>query len=120
MNMGVFEEIRTFLTEILDVEESRVTPESYLIRDLGAESIDLMELAMALAEKFQVEVREEDIFLRDISNRFREGEEEIWADRFPFLTAGRLREIAADPSGGPILKVKDLVTYVTWQLKNNV
>jgi acyl carrier protein len=120
MDKQVFEEIKRLLVEILDIGARKVTPESYLIRDLGAESIDLMELAMALADKYRVEVSEEDIFLRDISNGFSEGEEEIWADRFPFLTAGRLQEIATDTSGGPILKVKDLVTCMTWKLKKNV
>ncbi len=119
MDKEVFETIRTLLAEILDIEPKKVKPESYLMRDLGAESIDLMELAMALADKYSAEINEEDIFLRDIGIGFPEGEEGIWAERFPFLTAARLREIAAD-SGGPILKVKDLATYVAWKLKNRV
>lgn len=111
--MDVFEDIKGILVEILDVGEDEVTLESYLIRELGAESIDLLELAAALNQKFRIEINEEDIFLKEADSCLTQGE----GARFPFLTARRVSEIAADLAGGPFLKVKDLVSYVTWQLK---
>lgn len=117
--MDVFEEVRTILGEILDVEEREITPESYLTTELGAESIDLIELAAALNQRFGIEIDEEEIFLETVRNYFREGQD-LSGDRlreaFPFLTAGRLREISADPDG-PLLKVKDLVSYLHWRLE---
>ncbi len=108
--MDVFSEIRAILTEILDREATDITLESYLVRDLGAESIDLLELAAALNARFKITVDEEDLFLRGMRNRLK-------ADEVPFLPEERLHEIAADLGGEPVVKVKDLVSYVTWQLE---
>ena len=111
--MDIFTEIKEILMEILDLEGQAVTPESFLMQELGAESIDLLELAAALNARFKIEVREEDIFLQGFSARPGES--------YPFLTEQRLREIAAehkdDQAGGPAVKVKDLVSYVVWQQK---
>jgi acyl carrier protein len=60
--MDIFTEIKKILMEILDLEGQSVTPESLLMQELGAESIDLLELAAALNARFKIEVREEDIF----------------------------------------------------------
>jgi acyl carrier protein len=60
--MDIFAEIKKILMEILDLEGQAVTPESLLMQELGAESIDLLELAAALNARFKIEVREEDIF----------------------------------------------------------
>jgi acyl carrier protein len=60
--MDIFAEIKKILMEILDLEGQSVTPESLLMQELGAESIDLLELAAALNARFKIEVREEDIF----------------------------------------------------------
>ncbi|MCG6535472.1 MAG: phosphopantetheine-binding protein [Syntrophales bacterium LBB04] len=107
--MDVFSEIADILMEILDLEGREITPESYLVRDLGAESIDFLELATALNERFKITVREEDIFLKGTKERLR-------SEEIPFLTEKRAAEIAADPACGPVVKVKDLVSYVHWQL----
>jgi acyl carrier protein len=111
--MDIFAEIKKILIEILDLEGQAVTPESLLMQELGAESIDLLELAAALNARFKIEIREEDIFLQGLSARPGES--------YPFLTEQRLREIAADltnnPAGGPAVKVKDLVSYVAGQQK---
>lgn len=108
--MNIFEEIKTILAEILDMEDREITQESYLLRELGAESIDLIELAAALSVRFRIEVNEADIFLQGIRN----GPQ---GESVPFLTAERIMEIAADGEGGPVVKVKDLVSYVAWRLK---
>ena len=111
--MDIFTEIKSILMEILDLEGQAITPESLLMQELGAESIDLLELAAALNARFKIEVREEDIFLRNTGVRSGES--------IPFLTAERLRELAADhadsQAGGPAVRVKDLVSYVAWQQK---
>ncbi|MDP2267990.1 MAG: acyl carrier protein [Deltaproteobacteria bacterium] len=107
--MDIFSEIKKILMEILDLDGQAITPESLLTQELGIESIDLLELAAALNARFKIEVREEDIFLAGISDRPQES--------YPFLTEQRLKEIAADESGGPAVKVKDLVSYVSWQQK---
>ncbi len=107
--MNIFDEIKQIIGEILDLEAQAITPESYLIRELGAESIDLLELAAALQVAFRIEVNEADLFLQGARASLLPAEA-------PFLTRARLAEIAADLAGGPVIKVKDLVSYVDWKL----
>ncbi len=58
--MGVFEKVKTIIAEQLQVEESDVTLESSFIEDLGADSLDIVELVMALEEEFDIVIPDED------------------------------------------------------------
>ena len=57
----VFEKIRALLSEQLDIEEDDITMESKLAEDLGADSLDVVDLIMAIEDEFEVEVLDEDI-----------------------------------------------------------
>ena len=48
----IFEKIRAIVVEQLDVEESDVVPTASFVEDLGADSLDLVELIMSLEEAF--------------------------------------------------------------------
>ncbi len=52
----MFEKIREIVVEQLGVEEDQVTMESSFVDDLGADSLDIVELVMALEEAFGVEI----------------------------------------------------------------
>lgn len=52
----MFEKIREIVVEQLGVEEDKVTLESSFVDDLGADSLDIVELVMALEEAFGVEI----------------------------------------------------------------
>ena len=54
----VFEKVRDIVVEQLGVEEDEVTMESSFIEDLGADSLDIVELIMALEEEFELEIPE--------------------------------------------------------------
>jgi len=56
----VFEKVREIVVEQLGVEEDEVTMESSFIDDLGADSLDIVELIMALEEEFDTEVPDEE------------------------------------------------------------
>lgn len=58
--MGLFEEIREVVSEQLGVKPEQVKPEASFISDLGADSLDTVELVMALEEKFDIEIPDED------------------------------------------------------------
>lgn len=58
--MADFEKINSIIVEQLGVDESEVTPEAHFINDLGADSLDTVELVMALEEEFGVEISDED------------------------------------------------------------
>ena len=58
-------ELETRVTSIvkqqLDVEQAQLVPEANLLDDLGADSLDVVELVMALEEEFKIEVPDEDV-----------------------------------------------------------
>ncbi len=58
--MADFEKIKQIIVEQLGVDESEVNPEAHFINDLGADSLDTVELVMALEEEFGVEISDED------------------------------------------------------------
>ncbi len=56
----VFEKIKDILVDRLNVDENEITTESSFIDDLGADSLDIVELIMAFEEEFNIEIPEED------------------------------------------------------------
>ncbi len=56
-----FEKLKAILVDQLGVADEDVTPESSFENDLGADSLDLVEILMAIEEEFGFEVSEEDI-----------------------------------------------------------
>ena len=54
------ERVKKIIVEQLGVEESKVVPEASFIEDLGADSLDTVELVMALEEQFDTEIPDED------------------------------------------------------------
>ena len=56
----VGEKIRSIIAEQLGVKPEEVTPQASFIEDLGADSLDTVELVMALEEEFGIEIPDED------------------------------------------------------------
>ncbi len=54
------ERVKKIIAEQLGVEEAKVVPEASFIEDLGADSLDTVELVMALEEHFETEIPDED------------------------------------------------------------
>ncbi|MGI6560976.1 MAG: acyl carrier protein [Clostridia bacterium] len=52
----IFETVKNIIVEQLSVDESEVTSEASFIEDLGADSLDIVELIMALEEEFDIEI----------------------------------------------------------------
>ena len=57
----VFEKVRDILVEQLDVEEDKVTMEASITDDLGADSLDVVDLVMSLEEEFDVEIPDDQV-----------------------------------------------------------
>jgi acyl carrier protein len=53
--------VRSILAEQLGVDLSEVTPDARILDDLGADSLDVVEMVMALEEAFDIEVPDEDV-----------------------------------------------------------
>ena len=58
--MAVAEKVKSIISEQLGVKPEEVTTEASFIDDLGADSLDTVELVMALEEEFGVEIPDED------------------------------------------------------------
>ncbi len=57
--MGEFERVKSVIVDQLGVDESTVTPEASFVDDLGADSLDLVELIMGLETEFDIEIPDE-------------------------------------------------------------
>lgn len=60
MASSIEEKVKQVIVEQLGVDESEVTPTASFIDDLGADSLDTVELVMALEESFGIEIPDED------------------------------------------------------------
>ena len=58
--MALEEKVRDIIVEQLGVNQEQVTPEASFIEDLGADSLDTVELVMAFEEEFGIEIPDED------------------------------------------------------------
>ncbi|MCV3453960.1 acyl carrier protein [Campylobacter sp. FU_520] len=58
--MAILDDVKKVVVEQLSVDEDAVKMESKIIEDLGADSLDVVELVMALEEKFDVEIPDSD------------------------------------------------------------
>lgn len=58
--MDVFERIKEIVVEQLGVDADEVTEEASFVEDLGADSLDIVELIMAFEEEFDLEIPDED------------------------------------------------------------
>ena len=58
--MAIAEKVKKMIVEQLGVNESEVIPEAKFIDDLGADSLDIVELVMALEDEYGIEIPDED------------------------------------------------------------
>ena len=58
--MATFDDVQQLIAEKLSVDAADVKPESSFIDDLGAESLDLADLVMAIEEQYQIDFANED------------------------------------------------------------
>ncbi len=58
-NTNLFETIQAVIAEQLNIDASQVTPEAKFVKDLGVDSLDIVELIMALEERFGIEIPDE-------------------------------------------------------------
>jgi len=58
--VSIAEKVKTIIVEQLGVEEDEVTNDASFVDNLGADSLDIVELVMALEEEFELEIPDED------------------------------------------------------------
>ncbi len=62
----VFDKVKDALVDALGVEDDEVTPEATLVGDLGAESIDFLDIVFRLEKAFSIEIPRAELFPEDI------------------------------------------------------
>ena len=60
-NICIFQKGKSILIDQLDVEEEKVTPEASIADDLGADSLDIVDLVMSLEEEFDLEIPDDQV-----------------------------------------------------------
>ena len=58
--MAIFDEVKEVIVEQLNVSPDEVKLESDFVEDLGADSLDVVEIVMALEEKFEIEIPDDE------------------------------------------------------------
>jgi acyl carrier protein len=116
----VFEKVQTALVDALGVDEDEVTPEATLVGDLGAESIDFLDIVFRLEKTFNIEIPRAELFPEDILTNAEyvqdgrvtpAGIKEL-KKRMPFAD---LTKFEADPlvqNFGNLLTVSDMCRYI--------
>jgi acyl carrier protein len=56
----VLARLKEIIVDRLDVEEDQIVPEASFVEDLGADSLDIVELIMGIEEEFDIEIPDED------------------------------------------------------------
>jgi acyl carrier protein len=116
----VFSKVQVALVDALGVDEEEVTPEARLVGDLGAESIDFLDIVFRLEKAFDIKIPRGELFPEDIltNNQYvqngRLNEEGLaqLEGRMPFadLTVFRSNPVVQD--FGNLLTVQDMCRYV--------
>ena len=61
MESEVFDRIREYLADQLDVDPDKITPDSDIVEDFGADSLDVIDMITTLSDEFGVDIPDEEI-----------------------------------------------------------
>jgi acyl carrier protein len=92
----IFEKARAVLVEVLSVSPAQVVPEARIILDLGAESIDLLDLRFRMERAFQLQITKDDLAVA-FGSAPQSGE---YLERFTMGALCNYLERRLEPAGG--------------------
>ena len=117
----VFDKVKDSLIEALGLDDDEVTPEATMVGDLGAESIDFLDIVFRLEKAFGIEIPRKELFPEYIltNAEFVEGGKvtetglnEIRA-RMPFIDLSKFEENPVVQDFGNLMTVSDLCRYIS-------
>lgn len=116
----VFEKVQAALVDALGVDDDEVTPEATMVGDLGAESIDFLDIVFRLEKAFSIEIPRSELFPEDIltnseyvqDGRVTEAGIAELKKRMPFADLTKFESNPTVQDFGNLLTVSDLCRYV--------
>ncbi|MHC2068649.1 acyl carrier protein [Bremerella sp. T1] len=120
----VFEKVREALVDALGVDEEEVVPEATMVGDLGAESIDFLDIVFRLEKAFGITIPRDELFPEDILTNAEyvqggkvtdEGLAEL-KKRMPFADLSKFEANPVVSDFGNLLTVNDMCSYVKSKL----
>ncbi len=116
----VYEKVKEALVDALALDDDEVTPEATMVGDLGAESIDFLDIVFRLEKAFGIEIPREELFPEDILQNEQyvvdgrvtaEGIAEL-KKRMPFVDFSRFEANPVVQEFAQLLTVQDLCRYI--------
>ncbi len=120
----IFEKVREALVDALGVDEEEVVPEATMVGDLGAESIDFLDIVFRLEKAFNITIPRDELFPEDILTNAQyvqggkvtdEGLAEL-KKRMPYADLSKFEANPVVSDFGSLLTVKDMCSYVKSKL----
>lgn len=116
----VFEKVQGALVDALGVEEEEVTPQATLVGDLGAESIDFLDIVFRLEKAFGIEIPRSELFPEDIltsaeyveDGKVTESGLAELRKRMPFVDLTKFEDNPEVQEFGNLLSVNDMCRYI--------
>ena len=116
----VFKKVTAALVDALGVDDDEVTAEATMVGDLGAESIDFLDIVFRLEKSFGIEIPRSELFPEDVLTNAEYVENgkvtaagiEQLRKRMPFADLTRFEKNPAVQEFGNLLTVSDLCRYV--------
>lgn len=125
-NPEIFDKVKEQLIEALGVDDDEVTENATMVGDLGAESIDFLDIVFKLEKAFGISIPREELFPDDIlTNAEYVNDGKLSAEglvelkkRMPFADLDKFESDPQVQNFGQMLTVKDLCNYVATKLKS--
>jgi len=120
VNTEVFGKVKEALVDALGVDDDEVTEEATMVGDLGAESIDFLDIVFKLEKSFGITIPRDELFPDDILTNAEyindgkvtpDGLEKL-KERMPFADLAKFEANPLVQDFGNLLTVKDLCKYV--------
>ncbi len=121
----VFEKIQTALVDALGVDDDEVTAEATLVGDLGAESIDFLDIVFRLEKSFSIKIPRGELFPEDVltdsqyvhDGRVTEGGLAELRKRMPFANLDEFAQNPVVQDFGNLLTVADMCRFVEGKIE---
>ena len=120
----VFSKVQEALVDALGVDEEEVVSEATLVDDLGAESIDFLDIVFRLEKAFNIKIARDELFPEDIltsadyvqDGKVNDAGLEKLKERMPFANLSEFEDNRKVQDFGKLLTVNDMCRYVESKL----